>query len=229
MAYAARRRAADPMRALTGLMFALWLARPFPLSAQPGPTTAEALRASQRQELLGTVAGRVYGEAKRTGQAEQPLTGTRVTLLPDSTDLRGDLARARERARSSPTAHAASGGDVRRIVDRYVRALHAAGAGDLVRLTEVDDEGAFRLERVPAGAWLLLASRTVPVERHASAASRKERETFILKPGFVGYDAVSLWLRDLTVVAGQTAVLELSDRGIWMTGIDERRGGGAGR
>lgn len=217
------------MRALACLAVCLWLAGPLPLTAQPGPTAVEALRASQREDRLGTVAGRVYGEARRTGQAEQPLTGTRVTLVPDSTDLRGDLARARERARASPMAHAGSGGDVRGILDRFVRTLYAAGAGDLVRRTEVDDEGAFRFEQVPAGAWLLLASRTVSVERRTTSASRKERETFVLKPGFVGYDALSLWLRDLTVVAGETAVLELSDRGIWMTGIDERRGGAAGR
>lgn len=230
MAHAAGRGATVPVRALAWLAACLWLVAPPSLAAQPAPAPAEALRVSQREGKLGTVSGRVYAEARRTGQAEQPLTGTQVTLVPDSADLRAELAGARDRARGSPTAHAGSGAEVRRILERYVRAFRAAGAGDLVRVTEVDDEGAFRFEQVPAGAWLLLASRTLTVERHASSASRKEREAFVLKPGFVGYDAVSLWLRDLAVAAGETAILELSDRGTWMTGIDERRGGkGTGR
>ena len=36
-----------------------------------------------------------------------------------------------------------------------------------------------------------------------------------------GFDAVSVWLRELDVAQGQTVALELHDRGVWLSAVVE--------
>jgi len=207
--------------ALAGLCLAGAAAAESPLS------TIEALRAAQRAGSLGTVVGRVWAEPTRPAGPEGPLTGARVSLVPASDDLVAALLRLRERARTDPEAERRSGAEIRSLLDEHLRALRAAGASDLVSTAPVDDEGAFRLERIPAGAWTLLATRQTFVPRSSAGARKRERERFQLQPGLVGYDLIRLWVRALRVFPGDDTVVDLTERGAWMTGLEERRRPGA--
>ena len=98
-----------------------------------------------------------------------------------------------------------------------------------------DAEGAFRAV-VPAGAWLLVAERSImmpvhmarspgppaasaldPLARYATSAYQH----FLPTARLSGFDAVTVWLRELTVAAGETLALDLHDRGVWFSGVAE--------
>jgi len=87
----------------------------------------------------------------------------------------------------------------------------------------VDSAGAFALADLPAGEWMLIASRSVFASRASPRATKRERDTYLPRLRLVGYHTVSVWLREFTIIAGQTQVVELSDRNVWFTGIEEER------
>lgn len=172
---------------------------------------------------LGAVSGRAREERRTPHGAEQPLAGTAVTLLPRSGVLLARLEEIRARARDSETLYRTSATSIRRAREAYEKELWNASAADLVRTTVVDGAGAFSVADLPAGEWMLVATRSVFVDKRAPAASPRERKTFLPRPRLIGYNAVSVWLRELTVAAGQTRIVELSDRDVWFTGIEEER------
>jgi hypothetical protein len=45
----------------------------------------------------------------------------------------------------------------------------------------------------------------------------------------IGYDAVTVWVRELRVAAGRGEPIELTDRNAWFTGVVEERVLDAGR
>ena len=49
---------------------------------------------------------------------------------------------------------------------------------DLTPLLQVDADGTFRFDDVPAGAWLVLASYSVSIDVATSRINPKERATF---------------------------------------------------
>jgi hypothetical protein len=190
----------------------------------------EAYRQAVAAGAVGTVAGRALAEdLHRRRASEQPLGEISVTLLPRSESLLVELHRIKDRARADLDAFRTSAlaiADARRA---YERALWEAGAPELVRFAAVAPDGRFVLEGVPAGSWLLVAQRAVYVAKGAAHGARRDREVFAPRLSLAGYYAVSVWLREIALAAGQWEAVELTDRNAWMTAIAEEREPGAGR
>lgn len=172
---------------------------------------------------LGAVRGRAWEERRTPDSAERPLAGTTVTLLPRSGTWLGRLEQLRAHARDSEAAYRTSVTAMRRAREDYEKELWEAGAGDLVRTTVVDGAGAFSVADLPAGPWLLIATRSVFVDKPAPRVSPRERRMYLPRLRLTGYHAVSVWLRELTVTGGETQAIDLSDRNAWFTGIEEER------
>lgn len=172
---------------------------------------------------LGAVSGRAWEERRTPDGAEQPFAGTAVRLLPRSGVLLARLEEIRARARDSETVYRTSATAIRRAREAYEKELWNAGAADLVQATVVDGAGAFSVGDLPAGAWMLIATRSVFVDKPSPRSNPRERKTYLPRLRLIGYNAVSVWLRELTVAAGETRVVELSDRNVWFTGVEEER------
>lgn len=172
---------------------------------------------------VGTVTGHAREERRRPGEVEQPLVGTVVTLVPHSPALLARLEEIRTHARDSANAYRTSGRAIRLAREAYEKALWEAGGADFVRASVVDATGGFKIEDLPAGAWLLIATRSVFVERAAPRIAKRERETYAPALRLRGFSTVSVWVRELTVSAGRTEDVELVDRNVWFTGIEEER------
>jgi len=84
------------------------------------------------------------------------------------------------------------------------------------------------MEDLPAGAWLLIGTRSVVVDRASPRIAKRERETYAPALRLRGFSTVSVWVRELTVSAGRTEDVELMDRNVWFTGIEEERALDAG-
>jgi hypothetical protein len=184
----------------------------------------EAYREAAAAGAVGIVAGRAVTDPPRPGQPPASLADVSVTLVPRSSALLVELDRIRAQARSEPDAFRSSARAVARARQDFERALAQAGAADLVRFTAVEPDGAFVLERVPAGAWVLIAQRAVFVPKPGATPSRRERETFGPRPHLTGYYEVTIWLRTLSVRPGESESVELTDRSAWMRAIAEERG-----
>lgn len=170
---------------------------------------------------MGVVAGRAFAERRRPEASDTPLGGASVVLLPRSEAVLADLQAIKRLARESTNAYRESGPRIRQAREAYERALREAGAGDLAPATAVDADGSFRLERVPAGDWLLLAFRSTFVSRRSPKGSRGG--LFPAEPRLVGYQDLSVWLHEIRLGAGQTERVELTDRNVWFRGVVEER------
>jgi hypothetical protein len=206
-------------RALAGVLLGLAAVAPAPATV-PG---VDAYRQAAALGAVGTVTGHVVEERRTPGGAERPLVGTVVTLLPHSPALAARLEELRARSRDSASAYRASARAIRLAREAYEKEVWEAGAGDLVRTSGVDAGGVFRLEDVPAGPWLLIATRSVPINKASPRATKRERETFAPTLRLTGSHAVSVWLRALTISAGRVENVELMDRNVWFTGVEEDR------
>lgn len=183
----------------------------------------EVYRKAGAAGALGAVTGYAREERRSPDAAELPLAGTVVRLLPRSAALRARVEEIKTRARDSQSTYVASAGAIRRALEAYEKELWEAGAADLVRTTVVDGAGAFALADVPAGEWMLIASRSVFVSKPSPRPTQRERDAYLPRLRLIGYNAVSVWLRELTIAAGRTQVVELSDRSVWFAGIEEER------
>jgi hypothetical protein len=179
-------------------------------------------QAAQTGEV-GTVAGRAYAESRTRSGPVRPLAGVTVTLLPRSPALLASLERLKEDARSSSKAFAAAAPAMRRAQESYERELVQAGVPDLAPRVAVTPEGAFRLEEVPAGAWVVVAWQSLPVDLAAAKARSRERSLYQLEGRMTGFLAVTIWLREVTVARGETASIELTDRNEWFRGVIEEK------
>lgn len=176
-----------------------------------------------RAGAIGAVTGRAFAERARPNAPEQPAADVAVTLLPRSEAFLARLREIRERARNDLTAYRTA---ARTLVDArrtYERALTEAGAGELVRVTSVDPEGRFEVGKLPAGSWLLLAQQATYVRKGSSKLDQRQRQHFARQPQLTGFYAVTVWVRELTVPAGESTTVELTDRNAWMTAIQEER------
>jgi len=202
-------------------------------------STVEALdvsvtpyRESRRAGALGIVAGRVAAEPRTAQAAARPFTGTTVMLMPRSEALLARLERIRQGARESAAAFTAAAPAMRKARETYERELWEAGAPDLTPTVTVDADGSFKIEDVPAGAWMLLAWHGTPVNVGAPTTSKpktQKKDLYLPQSRLQGYQEVTVWLREVTVTGGETASLELTDRNGWFRGVAEERMPGAGR
>jgi hypothetical protein len=146
-----------------------------------------------------------------------------VTLLPRSEAVLARLEQLRERSRESSSAFTGAVPAMRRARDEYERRLWEAGAPDLTTIVVVDAAGAFRLDDVPAGDWMVIAWHSLPVEVPGAKMKSKERSLYRTQPRMRGFQSVTIWLRTVTVGPGDTTTLELTDRNAWFRGVIEER------
>jgi hypothetical protein len=200
-------------------------------SAEALDVSVEPYREARRGAALGVVAGRVAAEPRTLRVPAQPFTGTTVTLLPHSKALMARLEQLKEGSRESSTAFTAAAPAMRKAREVYERELLQAGAPDLSPMVLVDQDGRFKIDDVPAGAWMLIAWHSTPVDVSAPKPKTKtrQRDLYQRQSRLQGYQAVTVWLRELTVAGGATASVELTDRNGWFRGVVEERVLDAGR
>src|SRR6185369_802530 len=168
-------------------------------SAEALDVTVEPYREARRAGAIGAVAGRVSAEPRTLRVPGRPFVGTTVTLLPRSEAL---LARLE---------------------------LLEAGAPDLTHMVQVDPDGSFKIDDVPAGAWMLVAWYSATVDVSTAKPKSRQKELYQPQPRIQGYQAVTVWVRELTVAGGATEKVELTDRNGWFRGVVEERVLGTGR
>jgi hypothetical protein len=183
----------------------------------------DAYRQAAAAGAVGTVAGHALEERRTAGGVERPLVGTVVTLVPHSPTLVARLEEIRARSRDSAKAYRASARAIRLAREAYEKEVWEAGAADLVRTSVVDAGGVFRLEDVPSGAWLLIATHSVSIDKASPRATKRERETYAPALRLTGFNAVSIWVRAVTIFAGRVENVELLDRNVWFSGVEEQR------
>jgi len=214
------------------LIAGVWLAIVLTaVSAEALDVGIEPYRQAAQASEVGVVAGHVYEESRKPGGPVKPLTGAAVALLPRSEALLTSLERFKEDARGSSKAFTAAAPAMRRAQEALERELVQAGAPDLAPRVGVGTDGAFRIADVPAGSWLVLVWHSTSQVVSAAKGSEREANIYQLPSRTTGFQAVTVWLRAITVAPGQTVSLELNDRNEWFRGVieDKRRGAGAGR
>jgi hypothetical protein len=196
-------------------------------SAEALDVSVEPYRQARQTRALGVVTGRVYAEQRTLRVPARPMTGTTVTLLPRSEVLLARLETLKARSRESSTAFTAAAPAMRKAKEVYERELLHAGAPDLTPMVLVDQDGGFRIDDVPAGAWVLLAWHSTSVDvstpKDKSKDKSKERNLYQPQPGLRGFQSVTVWLREVGVTGGATATVELTDRNGWFRGVVEER------
>ena len=217
VADASLRRRAGVIRAALGAVLLL------AASAGALDTGLDAYREARRTGAVGVVAGRVAAEPRTPRAPALPLTGTTVTLLPRSDAVLLRLEQLKERSRESSSAFASAAPAMRQAYDAYERELWESGAADLTSRVLVGADGGFRLDDVPAGAWLAIAWHSIPVDISGEKIKSKERGMYRTQPRMRGFQSVTIWLRTLTVAGGETTTLELTDRNAWFRGVIEER------
>ncbi len=177
----------------------------------------------------GTVSGRIYAQSRTPTGPDQPLTGTTVTLVPRSPAVLLELERLREQSRQSSRAFAGAAPAMRQVQERYERELLEAGVPDLAPRISVNPDGSFRLTEIPVGEWLLVAWLSSQVDVSPPKPPGREGRLYQLERRVTGYQAVTIWLRELTLGRGETVSLALNDRNEWFRGVIEETEPGAGR
>jgi hypothetical protein len=189
----------------------------------------ERYRDSVALHEVGGVRGRAFHERRRATLSDVPLTAVAVSLLPRSETWLFRLNAIKRGARDSVEAFRDSAPAVRRAREAYEKSLLEAGAGDLAQGATVDGDGRFTLEGVPAGPWVLFASRSTyvnksPQERPIPPGQYRPPPPplpFLLPDRLAGYNVVTYWLRELTIVGGSIEPVDLTDRNVWLTGVAE--------
>ena len=182
---------------------------------------------------VGTVRGRAFEERRKPSAPDMPLPGTAVSLLPHSEAWLLRLDAIKRGARDSMGAYREAASAVRRAREAYEKSLLEAGAGDLPQTVTVDREGEFILGSVPAGPWIVFASRSTYVSRAPQprpgpgpgVAPRPPVLSlpFLAPDKLAGYHVVTYWVHPLTLAPGAPETIELTDRNIWFTGVIENR------
>ncbi len=198
-------------------------------SAEALDVSIEPYREARRGGALGVVAGRVAAEPRTLRVPARPFTGATITLLPRSEALLARLEQLKEGSRESSTAFTAAAPAMRKAREAYERELLQAGAPDLTPLVLVDQDGGFKIDDVPAGAWMLIAWHSAPVDVSAPKPKTRQRDLYQPQSRLQGYQVVTVWLRELTVTGGATATVELTDRNGWFRGVVEERVRDTGR
>jgi hypothetical protein len=199
------------------------------VAAQALDVPTEPYRAAATAGALGTVTGRVFDERRQPEAAERPVQNVTVTLLPRSAEFLRKLEEIKRTARDSANIYRSSAPAILALKVGYEKALWEAGAAELVKATAVGADGRFRVGEVPAGEWLLIATHSVGVDKHGSEVDSRRRSVYTPGTRLTGFQAVSIWLREISVTQGRSETVELMDRNVWHSGIVEERAPGAGR
>ena len=189
----------------------------------------DSYRAAAASGAIGGVTGRIYEESKRPKAPDQPLTGAAVIVLPKSPDIVRKLEDIKRAARNSADDYRAAGPSIMALRRAYEKEIWDSGGVDLVKSTTADADGPFTLTDLPAGDWLLIATHTVKIDKHATVGPPKQRGVYAPKTHLTGYQRVTVWLREVTVENGRSENIDLTDRGAWFSGVVEERAPDASR
>ncbi len=170
---------------------------------------------------VGTVTGRVYEERRRPQEPDRPVASAMIVLVPHSEALVRRFEELKRRSRESATAFREAAPGMRRAKEEYETALWQAGAPQLAIVVATDADGSFRVPELPAGAWLLVGWHAQM--RPTSAPKRTKREQGLYTPGrrVIGFEEVQVWMRPVTVGRGASERVELTDRNVWFSGVEE--------
>ena len=199
----------------------LIIAAAAPAAALPSRELVAPYLQALEARRVGDVEGRAEGLPKRPSAPAAPLSGVSVLIMPLEPEVEARLDAIKSRMRDSITAYSGAYADVVAVRTAYERELLAAGGGELIRGAVSDNAGVLRLDGVPAGEWLLLAWRE---EAHAVKETKtppKDASRYTDIPVLTGYEAVSYWKMRVSVRAGETTAIALSDRSVWMTAVRE--------
>jgi len=214
-------------RALAVGLLALAAAASAPVPAIA--TNTDAYRAAAASGATGGVTGRVYEEGNRPKTPDQPLNGATVVVLPKSADIVQKLEEIKRTARNSADNYRAAGPSIIALRRAYEKELWDSGAVDLVKSTTADADGHFTVADLPAGDWLLIATHSVKIDKHAAAGPPKQRGVYAPKTHLTGYQRVTIWLREVTIEKGRSENVDLTDRGAWFSAVVEERAPDASR
>ena len=189
----------------------------------------ESYQAAATAGATGTVTGRVFDERRRPDEAERPVAGVSITMVPRSTEFLRKVEEVKRKSRDSANNYRASAASVLSLKAAYEKALWEAGAADLVRATAADDGGRFTVEKLPVGDWVLIATHSASIDKHAAAADSRRRNIYTPGTRLTGYQVVAIWLREISVTRGGSTTLDLMDRNVWLSGIVEDRAPGVSR
>ena len=170
---------------------------------------------------VGEIDGRAFGEPRRPSAQAPPYEGVSLLAFPYAADVDAHLDAIKRQQRDSIGHYTEAHADVTAVREAYERELLAAGAGELIRGAVSDATGRLRLDGVPAGEWLLLGWRE---EAHAVKAARtptRDAGHFATTPTVTGYGAVSYWRMRVSLRAGETTEVSLSDRSVWLNAVRE--------
>ena len=184
------------------------------------------LLAARDRGALGSIDGRAYAEGRRGVVEATPYASVPVLILPRSAEFEAQLEAIKAHSRDSLDAYIEAEPKVSAARQVFKRGPIDTGAGQLIFRESSDGAGAFRFQRVPEGAWTLLAWRETP---HAKRPPRSQAERDRAPQGAPsglraddrGLTTVVYWYRPVTVKTGEEAVVRLHDRNEWLTGIRE--------
>ena len=189
----------------------------------------ESYQAAATAGVTGTVTGRVFDERRRPDEAERPVAGVSITMVPRSTEFLRKVEEVKRKSRDSANNYRASAASILSLKAAYEKALWEAGAADLVRATAADDGGRFTVEKLPVGDWVLIATHSASIDKHAAATDSRRRNIYTPGTRLTGYQVVAIWLREISVTRGGSTTLDLMDRNVWLSGIVEDRAPGVSR
>jgi len=217
-------------RKLGAILFATFAT----ISTVPAPARGagidpQSYRAAAASGAVGAVAGRIYEERKRPQTPDLPFAGAAVFVLPKSDDVLKKLEDIKRTSRNSADEYRAAGPSILALRRAYEKELWDSGAVDLVKATTVDADGRFVVSDLPAGEWLVIATHSAKVDKHAVPTSMKQRGVYTPKTYLTGFQRVTIWVREVTVANGTSENLELTDRGAWFSGVVEERAPEAGK
>jgi hypothetical protein len=181
------------------------------------------LQAARERGSFGSVGGRAYEEGRRGGAEPVPYAAVSVLMLPRSPEFEAELEAIKTRSRESLDAYVEAEPKVSAARLAFERALIGTGAGQLILGEASGADGAFRFQRVPEGAWTLLAWRETPHAKKPAAMKKSEAQRYRTRPQVFGHTTVVFWWMPVTVKAGEEVTVRLHDRNEWMTGIREDR------
>jgi hypothetical protein len=169
---------------------------------------------------VGSLEARALTDAQTPSLPPVPVAGVTVALLPWSADVQARLEAVKAGSRDSMKAYLGAVSAVRGVLSAWGENVSAGGGQDLVRHSTTDSGGAVRFADVPAGDWLLVAWRSEAMRPARSIKPRRDDANFAAGPAATGYTVVSVWQSRVAVSPGQAAEIALTDRGVWLSGVD---------
>jgi hypothetical protein len=214
-------------RPIAALVVLAWIG----LTSAAGAQSMIDVDLERYRQATGTasVVTRAFQEGRRSSASDAPLADITLLLLPRSERLLARLTGVRAAARDSLARYRGAITELRSGQEEFIKALIEAGAETLIRRGRTDGSGTAVLVDVPPGVWMLLAWRSQLVDKPSSHSGQREQRIFTPPPAITGYREITIWLRELKLERDGREAIELTDRNVWWSGIEEVARTGTGR